>query len=310
VSTVLGWLFGRIALACLLANLVTVGIGTADRSSAAAPSGPVSCSLKHLSVFVASGAGAGGSEGMLVAFRNNGSAACVLSGYPRVVAKRPGASVTALPKENTYLGGWMEQGSQPPTVELQSHRSASVVIAADDNPASASSRCAHQRYQSVVVSLPGSAVSKRLSAALPNQATTLPSCSAVVVTPFVSGLSWEAPSPGTPTTVPPQGGYRGIENFCAVKPLTGTILYDGTSREWAHVLTLTVGGLPPNDEIYVNWSNDRVRAPVIAGFKTDSQGTAIQSSVDVGRLGEVKGVEIVLSAAGAPNPVLGRLEPC
>jgi hypothetical protein len=73
---------------------------------------------------------------------------------------------------------------------------------------------------------------------------------------------------------------------------------------------VSVGDLPPNDEVFVNWSNDKVRVPVIASFETDSKGTAIQSSVDLLRLGEVRGVEIVLSAASAPNPVLGRLEPC
>ena len=113
-----------------------------------------------------------------------------------------------------------------------------------------------------------------------------------------------------PTTLPPEAGYRGIENFCAVAPLTGTIHYDGTNGGLTGVLKVSVGGLPPNDEVFVNWSNDYVRAPVVASFETDSKGTAIESSVDVGRLGEVRGVEIVLSAASVPNPVLGRLEPC
>jgi hypothetical protein len=112
------------------------------------------------------------------------------------------------------------------------------------------------------------------------------------------------------TTLPPQGGYRGIENFCAVAPLTGTIHYDGTSGGLTGVLTVYVGGLPPNDEVNVNWSNNFIRAPVIADFATDVNGNAIQSSVDDGRLGEVRGVEIVLTAAAVPNPVLGRLEPC
>ncbi len=113
-----------------------------------------------------------------------------------------------------------------------------------------------------------------------------------------------------PTTLPPEAGYRGVENFCAVAPLTGTIRYNGTSGGLTGVLTVSVGGLPPNDAVFVNWSNNYVRVPVIAWFETDPRGTAIQSSVDVGRLGEVRGVEIVLSAASVPNPVLGRLEPC
>jgi hypothetical protein len=113
-----------------------------------------------------------------------------------------------------------------------------------------------------------------------------------------------------PTTLPLQAGYRGSENFCAVAPLSGTIHYDGSSGGLIGVLAVNVGGLPPDDEVFVNWSNNYVRAPVIGGFQTDSSGHSIQSSVDVGRLGEVKGVEIVLSAASVPNPALGRLEPC
>jgi hypothetical protein len=108
----------------------------------------------------------------------------------------------------------------------------------------------------------------------------------------------------------PEAGYRGVENFCAVAPLPGTIQYDGASGELTGVLTVNVGDLPPNDQVNVNWSNDHIRAPVIGEFETDSNGTAIPSSVEVGSLGEVRGVEIVLTAASVPNPVLGRLQPC
>jgi hypothetical protein len=95
-----------------------------------------------------------------------------------------------------------------------------------------------------------------------------------------------------------------------VAPLTGTIHYDGTSGSLTGVLTVSISGLSPNDEVNVNWSNDHVRVPVIGGFESDSKGTSIQSSVVVGRLGEVRGVEVVLTAASVPNPVLGSLEPC
>lgn len=122
--------------------------------------------------------------------------------------------------------------------------------------------------------------------------------------------SSNASPPSTPTSFPPQAGYRGVETFCAVAPLTGNIYYDGTSGDLTGVLTVSVSGLPPNDEVNVNWSNDYVRAPVIAGFMTDSAGKSVPSSVRVSRLGEVKGVEIVLTAASVPNPVLGHLVPC
>ena len=112
------------------------------------------------------------------------------------------------------------------------------------------------------------------------------------------------------TTLPPEGGYRGIENFCGVPPLTGTIRYDGSSGVLTGSLMVNVGGLPPSDVVFVNWSNERVRAPVIASFETDTEGSAIQSSLEIGRYGEVRSVEIVLSAASVPDPVLDRLEPC
>ena len=132
-----------------------------------------------------------------------------------------------------------------------------------------------------------------------------------LVSPFDTPASTLRSVPASaPTSFPPQSGYRGIENFCSVAPLTGNIHYDGTSGGLIGVLTVSVGGLPPNDEVFVNWSNNSVRAPVIASFATDSNGAAVQSSVEVGRLGEVKAVEIVLSAASVPNQSFGHLEPC
>jgi hypothetical protein len=128
-----------------------------------------------------------------------------------------------------------------------------------------------------------------------------------LISPFYTPAE---PLKTVPTSAPPQVGYRGVEDFCAIAPLTGTIDYDGVSGGLSGVLTVTVGGLPPNEDVFVNWSNDFVRAPVIAYFKTNSNGAAIQSSVVVSRLAEVKGVEVVLSTATVPNPSLGRLEPC
>ena len=73
-----------------------------------------------------------------------------------------------------------------------------------------------------------------------------------------------------PISAPLQAGYRGAEDFCAIAPLTGTIHYDGTSRGLSGVLAVEVGGLPPHEDVLVNWSNNFVRAPVIAYFKTNS----------------------------------------
>lgn len=280
-----------------------VSAASARTNAASAPR----CSLLNLSVTVVGGSAASNQEAMLLRFRNKGRTACSLNGYPEIIVVRPGTASTAADRLNIYNGGWT--GPQPPLVELQTGQSASAVVGGGAIAREGvSTACYHQRYKSVRVSIPGSRGVVTLSALLPKEGMYLPSCAGVAVTPFAPGVGWFLPS--TPTTQPPQAGYRGFENFCAVAPLTGTILYDGTSGVLTHVLTVTVSGLPPSDEVFVNWSNNHVRAPVIASFKTDAGGTAIQSSVEVARLGEVRGVEIVLSASSVPNPVLGRLEPC
>jgi Domain of unknown function (DUF4232) len=147
------------------------------------------CSLHRLAITVPSGSAAGGSEGMLIAFRNTGGRTCELHGYPKVVATRHGASFSAVPSPSTYLGG-LNPGVAPPPVSLKPEQNASVVVEAGDEPDPVSSPCVHQRYASVTVSLPDQHGSKKLSARLPNQATNLPSCSRVLVTPFQSGLKW------------------------------------------------------------------------------------------------------------------------
>ena len=162
----------------------------ARASESAAP--PGNCSLKNLAVTVPSGSAAGGSEGMLIAFRNMGAATCYLQGYPKVIATRNGTSVTAIASPSTYLGG-LNPDISPPLVTLNPGTRASVVVAAGDEPPTVTSRCVHRRYKSVTVSLPEEPGSKTLSARLPREATSLPSCTKPEVTPFQSGLTWFAP---------------------------------------------------------------------------------------------------------------------
>jgi hypothetical protein len=113
------------------------------------------------------------------------------------------------------------------------------------------------------------------------------------------------------TTLPPEAGFRGLEDFCAGAPLTGHVLYDGTAGQVVPgILTAAVGGLPPNSAVYVDWSNDHIRGYIVGAFKTDSAGTPIPSSVRMSRLAETRGVEMVLESVSVPPTVFGRLEPC
>ena len=168
--------------------VLTTGISPATSASIRATSSN-GCTLQRLSVTVASGSVTLGTEGMLVAFRNEGATTCDLIGYPKVVAVRPGASSAAIEVPNTMLGG-LAPNVTPTLISLKPGTSASVVVAGTDNPQSRSSQCVHELYKTVMVSLPGQTGSKKLSAELPREVTTLPSCSHVQVTPFVAGVAW------------------------------------------------------------------------------------------------------------------------
>ena len=77
------------------------------------------------------------------------------------------------------------------------------------------------------------------------------------------------PTPSVRVTL--ETGYRGLEHFCAAHPLTGHVLYNGTSGQLSPgVLTLSVAGLPPNSEVYVDWSNNYIRGYIIASSRTNS----------------------------------------
>lgn len=184
----------RFATLALGASFVFGGaLLTSCGSSAASPSAKATtadtCSLQRLSVTATAGAAAAGTEGMLLAFRNKGARTCNLQGYPEVVAVRPGASSTAKESESAS-GGGLAPGEVPSLISLKPGGFASVTVTAGDEPRVVSSPCVHQRYQTVVVSLPGQAGSETLSADLPEEATSLPSCSRVAVTPFLRGVTW------------------------------------------------------------------------------------------------------------------------
>jgi hypothetical protein len=184
----------RLAVLTLGTSLFLAGclVGNPAASASARAIRTQTCSFTRLSITVASASAAGGAEGMLIAFRNKGATTCVLQGYPKVVAIRSGASSLATASSNTYLGG-LAPGTEPPLVRLKRGSTASVVVAAGDNPRVLTSPCVHERYKTITVSLPGQSGSKKLSAELPKEATNLPSCSRVEVTPFQSGLTWFGP---------------------------------------------------------------------------------------------------------------------
>ena len=97
--------FAILSLAAALVCGTCLLTSSTASAGSASPTAAATCSLERLSVTVASGGAAGGSEGML-AFRNKGTSTCNLQGYPKVVATRRGSSSTAKASANSYLGDW------------------------------------------------------------------------------------------------------------------------------------------------------------------------------------------------------------
>jgi hypothetical protein len=132
-----------------------------------------------------------------------------------------------------------------------------------------------------------------------------------LLSPFYTPAATLETIPTSTTTLPPQARYRGVETFCASAPLSGDVLYNGTAGQLVpSVLTVAIGGLPPNNEVYVDWSNDHIRGYIIGSFSTNTEGTPIPASISMGRFAEVPGVEMVLESTTVPPSVLGRLQPC
>jgi len=186
----LGSLCGRFAFASLVGVPFMVCISPISGLASASPPATTPCSVEHLSVSVAPLPEADRpSKGMIIVVQHKGSGTCVVDGYPRVVVKRPGASVTA-GRLATFIGGFFEKGTPPPPVVLQHHQSAHVFVEADlSGPATPG--CVRERYRTVVVSLPGSAASKRLSATSWPEPAMLPRCTGIAVTPFLKGPATE-----------------------------------------------------------------------------------------------------------------------
>ena len=125
-----------------------------------------------------------------------------------------------------------------------------------------------------------------------------------------SGRGPVRPATTTSSTSPVavQTGYGGHERFCAERPLTGSIDYDGTTGFVR--ITLEVGGLPRESPVALDWLNNTVRGYTIAGFSTDRSGRAVQSSLRVFRPGELRGYQVLLARSDVSQAPLGRLLPC
>ncbi len=138
---------------------------------------------------------------------------------------------------------------------------------------------------------------------------TLALCSALIAS--CGGGASSSSSTMTPTTdisIPVQSGFGQDQDFCAQRPLHGTIEYRASKGN--ATMDVMVEGLPPKSLVIVDWANNTVRGYEVGVIATDTGGLSIPSSLHLFRPGETRGYKIVLTTTGADATTLGTLWPC
>lgn len=138
---------------------------------------------------------------------------------------------------------------------------------------------------------------------------TLVACSAL--TASCGGGTTSSSSTTTPNahiSTPVQSGFGQDEDFCAQRPLHGTIEY--LAIKGNVTMEVKVEGLPPKSPVAIDWANNTVRGYEVGLVATDTSGTSIPSSLNLFRPGETRGYKIVLTTTGIDATTLGTLWPC
>lgn len=140
------------------------------------------CQGSDLAVSAGPPRNAQGHIGLPVVFRNTGTMACTLFGYPRVAALDvKGRQVgQALRSPSDHLGGLPPGDTTPSAVLLAPGGTASALVDGTDVSHGAATACA--AYPAILVTPPNTTRSVRLS-------QPLPSCSKLLVHPVVEGES-------------------------------------------------------------------------------------------------------------------------
>jgi hypothetical protein len=161
----------------------------APASSPASPSSAVSspsgggavaagaCAAGQLKVSLTHTTAQAGQAGGYLAFTNDGSTTCHLSGWPTVTGLTAAGKATTLRHLQSSMFGAWTYSDPPPTVTLKPGDAAYAIIAADDKPAGNSTSCPAP-YTSLRVSPPGGSDSVTISARLPGANSYLPACAA------------------------------------------------------------------------------------------------------------------------------------
>jgi hypothetical protein len=125
--------------------------------------GADACATAHLKVAITHSGALAGQAGGYLMFTNEGSTACQMTGWPTVVALTAAGEATTLRHAHSTMYGAWHAPAPLPVVQLPPGGSAYAVVAADDQPAGASTGCPAP-FVRLRVSPPGSSASLTVSA--------------------------------------------------------------------------------------------------------------------------------------------------
>src|SRR5438067_2789551 len=177
-------LYRRAVSGAVLLALVATGCASASgtRASGAATSLPT-CTTGELSVSLVKSFAGLGETGGYIGFRNRARSSCRLTGWPRLVASRVGASTTAIRVRTTQYGPHLKTAGNP-VVTLRHGGLAEAVFIAGDKPGTGKNTCPRP-YRTLHVTPPGNAQSVALPAWIPYLHQYLPACTHVFVSMIV-----------------------------------------------------------------------------------------------------------------------------
>ena len=140
------------------------------------------CTFSQLSVSGGQPAAGLGHEGVAIVFRNTGTSACTLFGYPGVAALDAQGNQAAQAQRTPggYLGGLPPGTTAPIVLTVAPGQAASAMVEGTDVPTGTATSC--PQYPALLVTPPNTTQSVRVVA-------TLPGCSPIEVHPVVPGTT-------------------------------------------------------------------------------------------------------------------------
>jgi Domain of unknown function (DUF4232) len=170
--------------AAVAAILAALALAASARSGSALRT----CTTAQLRVRVTHSGAAAGTVGGYLAFTNRDSSPCRLSGWPTLVALRPGASATATHVHATmfgpYVGGTGSYVRGVPVVRLRPGQTAVAAFTGGDNPGPGRTTCPPP-YRRFRVTPPGNVASADTRAWITGLGQNMPSCTRIEVSMVV-----------------------------------------------------------------------------------------------------------------------------